>query len=374
MTGAAAARYRREATPWLLGGALALALHAAAGLYLSGMRVAAPGADRPAVISFELEPLMVEAVEPAAPAAHPSLPAPAPIEPAAEPGQAIQPAPADEADTVRPSPTREVVEALPAAGATLEVDDLAPPEAVKATPPAQPDVETVQPVEDEPETVAVPQPERLDGVPPLLQDEEQAQDPVLPEETEPPARRPIPRGTPKNAAKSVQTERRPARARPATSRPEPAAPRKTEAAEVERRHARKMETSPAGDRKAGSQKAGADRPSRAAGRATAGGNAASGGAGRPLLSPARWQAAVNAHIRRFRQYPRGASGSAPVRVQFQINARGVVRSVSVASSSGDPALDRAAVDTVRRASPVPAPPPEIASSSMRLGITINFKR
>ena len=67
MTGAAAARYRREATPWLLGGALALALHAAAGLYLSGMRVAAPGTSRPTAISFELEPLMVEAVEPAAP-------------------------------------------------------------------------------------------------------------------------------------------------------------------------------------------------------------------------------------------------------------------------------------------------------------------
>ncbi|WP_144378238.1 energy transducer TonB [Mesorhizobium amorphae] len=53
---------------------------------------------------------------------------------------------------------------------------------------------------------------------------------------------------------------------------------------------------------------------------------------------------------------------------------GVVRSASVAGSSGNAALDRAAVETVRRASPVPVPPPEIARASMTLAITISFKR
>ena len=92
------------------------------------------------------------------------------------------------------------------------------------------------------------------------------------------------------------------------------------------------------------------------------------------MSAAKWQAEVNAHIRRFRQYPPGAAGSASIRVQFRINAGGAVKSVSIAGSSGNPLLDRAAADTVRRASPVPAPPPGIAKSSITLVITITFRR
>ena len=48
-----------------------------------------------------------------------------------------------------------------------------------------------------------------------------------------------------------------------------------------------------------------------------------------------------------------------VQVAFTIDASGRVKSARIARSSGNAELDRAALDMVRRSSPVPAPPPEI---------------
>lgn len=98
---------------------------------------------------------------------------------------------------------------------------------------------------------------------------------------------------------------------------------------------------------------------------------ASAGSG---MSPARWQSRVNAHLNRHKRFPSGAKGQGVVAVRFAISPSGQVLSASVARSSGDAVLDSAAVDLVRRASPVPAPPPSIAQ--VRLGITvpISFRR
>ncbi|MBX3567674.1 MAG: TonB family protein [Rhizobiaceae bacterium] len=95
----------------------------------------------------------------------------------------------------------------------------------------------------------------------------------------------------------------------------------------------------------------------------------------PTVSPARWQSRVIAWINRHKRYPsaskaRGDQGQ--VQVNFAINASGVVVSASIGRSSGDAALDKAALDMVRRASPVPAPPPEIARSRIQLALPVQF--
>lgn len=92
------------------------------------------------------------------------------------------------------------------------------------------------------------------------------------------------------------------------------------------------------------------------------------------ISPARWQSRVNAHLNRYKRYPSGENAQGTVSVRFTIDAGGRVTGVSLARSSGSGALDQAALDMVRRASPVPAPPPAIAKASMRLTVPVNFSR
>ncbi|MCI5074042.1 energy transducer TonB [Oricola sp.] len=80
------------------------------------------------------------------------------------------------------------------------------------------------------------------------------------------------------------------------------------------------------------------------------------------ISPARWQSRLLAHLERRKRYPSGAKrrreqGVAYVR--FTIDAAGNVKSARLARSSGFPELDREVVAMVRRASPVPAPPPGV---------------
>jgi protein TonB len=104
-------------------------------------------------------------------------------------------------------------------------------------------------------------------------------------------------------------------------------------------------------------------------------SAKSNAAKAPTISPAKWQSRVIAWINRHKRYPsaskaRGDEGR--VQVNFAINAAGVVISASIGRSSGDAALDQAALDMVRRASPVPAPPPEIARSRIQLALPVQF--
>ncbi|MBR0557775.1 energy transducer TonB [Ciceribacter sp. L1K23] len=83
-------------------------------------------------------------------------------------------------------------------------------------------------------------------------------------------------------------------------------------------------------------------------------------AGNASVSPAKWQSRLMSHLERRKRYPSEArkkkeEGTAYVR--FTIDTSGNVLSVSLSRSSGYPSLDQAVVDMVRRASPVPAPPP-----------------
>ncbi len=77
------------------------------------------------------------------------------------------------------------------------------------------------------------------------------------------------------------------------------------------------------------------------------------------VSPVRWNSQVYAAI--ARRKPRGDRGRGSVTVRFVVNSSGSVVSASVAASSGDPSLDRTALNMVHSAR-IPAPPPELRGS------------
>jgi protein TonB len=80
------------------------------------------------------------------------------------------------------------------------------------------------------------------------------------------------------------------------------------------------------------------------------------------LSPANWQSQLMAHLERRKRYPPGAQSRGErgiVYVRFTIDGSGNVQSVGLSRSSGHAELDQEVLEMVRRASPVPAPPPGV---------------
>lgn len=95
----------------------------------------------------------------------------------------------------------------------------------------------------------------------------------------------------------------------------------------------------------------------------------------PKVSPAKWQSRVLSWLNRHKRYPASARSRRQeglVQVAFTVDKGGRVTSSRVSRSSGIPALDQAALEMVRKASPVPAPPPEIAASALRLAVPVDF--
>lgn len=86
---------------------------------------------------------------------------------------------------------------------------------------------------------------------------------------------------------------------------------------------------------------------------------------REVLSAILVQRAYPATARRL-----GREGEA--RVQFTVDGNGVVSGAEVVLSSGDGSLDRAALDAVSAASPVPPIPPELGVERLTLSILVVF--
>ncbi|HEV2503614.1 MAG TPA: TonB family protein [Mesorhizobium sp.] len=329
------ARDRSEAKRWLLGGIISLAAHAGIGLYLAALTLP-PAADPGMVEAIAVEWVPPETSEPA-PKAEP------PAQAAAEPASS---APDIEKAPEKPS-RNEPVQAQPA-----PEQDKSP--ATKPEPQPQEEAAEAR-TEAQPKEDTAPAPDILRSM-----QEDLLKQPALPT---------IAKAPEKKLAVSVQ--------KPAAARHEkPKAEKKSQPrkpAEPAKPPRQERKSSPKKTVTATGISDQADRAAAASPKQPASTGSPKTAARSPV-SPAKWQAEVIAHIRRFRQYPPGVSGSASVRVQLRVDAQGVVKSATVAGSSGNVALDRAAVETVKRASPVPAPPPEIARSSMTLAITISFKR
>lgn len=91
---------------------------------------------------------------------------------------------------------------------------------------------------------------------------------------------------------------------------------------------------------------------------------------------ATWEKALSSHLNRHKRYPdgartRGVQGA--VTVLFAIDRDGNVLEARVAHSSGSSFLDDEALAVLRRASPVPAPPPAVAGAKLNLTLPIRFR-
>ncbi|TKT80974.1 energy transducer TonB [Aquamicrobium sp. LC103] len=250
----------------------------------------------------------------------------------------VAPAPAPE-EAVAPGP--EVAEDQPEP--VEEPEEIAEPEPAETPPP---------PVEPEPvpEEVVEPQPEPepVEEVAEQEPVEETPPEPEIVEAITPEVNIPLPTARPERPRQVAEK---------APPRRETQAPRK------EREPARQRPQA----RPSAPQAAQANQPPRASAR--------QGEARRASVSPERWQSRLTSYLNRHKRYPRGARNrreEGTVTLSFSIDPSGRVLSASIARSSGYPELDKEVLDMVRRVSPVPAPPPEIARPRMNLAVPVQF--
>lgn len=103
--------------------------------------------------------------------------------------------------------------------------------------------------------------------------------------------------------------------------------------------------------------------------------AAQSSAGSQSVAFADWQARLLGHLERFKRYPRAAQrmhyqGAAAVR--YRVDRHGNVLAAELAQGSGYLPLDEEAMAAVRRASPVPPPPAEIAGDPVEVTTPVQF--
>jgi protein TonB len=113
-------------------------------------------------------------------------------------------------------------------------------------------------------------------------------------------------------------------------------------------------------------------PSSIAARSNTAAAPLAGSGASPSVSPATWKSELMAHLNRYKRYPSGAASTGTASVAFAIARSGQVLSAHLIGSSGNPALDAEAVSLPRRASPVPAPPPDFGGGVLTLTVPIHF--
>lgn len=96
---------------------------------------------------------------------------------------------------------------------------------------------------------------------------------------------------------------------------------------------------------------------------------------RPASAPdVTWESRLLAHIDRHKRYPRVVGSRRPVGttlVAFRLSRGGAVSSLRVERSSGNALLDRAALETVARAAPLPEIPPD-RPGELDMSVPIEF--
>jgi protein TonB len=90
---------------------------------------------------------------------------------------------------------------------------------------------------------------------------------------------------------------------------------------------------------------------------------------------AQWGAQIRRKIERRKRYPSGARGaSGTVTLRIAVSRAGALRGVSIARSSGNSALDKAALRAVKSARRFPAAPNGLTNSSYSFTLAMQFKR
>lgn len=91
-------------------------------------------------------------------------------------------------------------------------------------------------------------------------------------------------------------------------------------------------------------------------------------------APDAWESQVLARLQAFQRYPataRARRRQGVVYIRFRMDRNGRIRSASIAKTSGVPALDRAALETLRRAEPLPKIPLD-RPDEIELSVPIEF--
>jgi periplasmic protein TonB len=88
-----------------------------------------------------------------------------------------------------------------------------------------------------------------------------------------------------------------------------------------------------------------------------------------------WKSQLVAKLERSKRYPseaqsRGEQGIA--QLAFSVDRGGGVHNARIVRSSGSSLLDRATLELVARAAPLPPPPPEIAGSQIPISVPIRY--
>lgn len=90
---------------------------------------------------------------------------------------------------------------------------------------------------------------------------------------------------------------------------------------------------------------------------------------------ASWGASIRARIERRKRYPTAADGaSGTVTVRLTVARSGALASLSIIGSSGNPALDEAAIKAVRNAGRFPAAPNGLTQQSYSFTLPMRFSR
>lgn len=101
----------------------------------------------------------------------------------------------------------------------------------------------------------------------------------------------------------------------------------------------------------------------------------SGASASSSTAPATWRSMLVAHLNRHKRYPseaRARQEEGTARLRFSIDRSGRVVGANLVGSSGSSALDAEVLDMIRRASPLPAPPPEVGGGTISLTVPVNF--
>jgi periplasmic protein TonB len=96
---------------------------------------------------------------------------------------------------------------------------------------------------------------------------------------------------------------------------------------------------------------------------------------RPSDEAMSWSKALMNHLGRHRRYPaaaRQAGHEGAVQVRFTIDRRGQVLAARVIKASRSTHLDAEAIAMLKRASPLPEPPDDVAGEMVELVIPIQF--
>ncbi len=89
---------------------------------------------------------------------------------------------------------------------------------------------------------------------------------------------------------------------------------------------------------------------------------------------ATWQKELIAHLDRHKRYPSERQHkTAEILVSFVLDRLGHVLSASIVKGSGDNAFDEAALAMLKRADPVPQPPPVVADDGLNFTLPVLFR-